>query len=65
LEAHNEQTKRNDDHLLKGASYQVLDVSSGTLVEREVPMFNALNEVLRDDFIRDSSSSRRRIAIAN
>jgi benzoyl-CoA 2,3-dioxygenase component B len=29
-------------------------VQDGRLVEREVPMLNALNEVLRDDFIKDS-----------
>jgi len=56
LKGRHKETKRNDDHLLKGASYQVLDASSGTLVEREVPMLNALNEVLRDDFIRDSEA---------
>jgi benzoyl-CoA 2,3-dioxygenase component B len=28
----------------------------GELREREVPMLNALNEVLRDDFIRDSEA---------
>jgi benzoyl-CoA 2,3-dioxygenase component B len=32
----------------------VLNVQGGQLVEREVPLLNALNEVLRDDFIRDS-----------
>ena len=54
------ETKRNDDHVLKDASYKVLDASSGgsqgELREREVPMLNALNEVLRDDFIRDSEA---------
>ena len=49
-----EETKRDDDHLLKGGSYRILDVKDGTLAEREVPMLNALNEVLRDDFIKDS-----------
>jgi benzoyl-CoA 2,3-dioxygenase component B len=29
-------------------------VHGGQLVEKEVPMLNALNEVLRDDFIKDS-----------
>jgi benzoyl-CoA 2,3-epoxidase subunit B len=29
-------------------------VQNGTLVEKEVPMLNALNEVLRDDYIKDS-----------
>ncbi len=49
-----EETKRADDHLLKGATYKILETHDGALVEREVPMLNALNEVLRDDFIRDS-----------
>ena len=49
-----EESKRSDDHRLHDASYTVLDVADGKLVEREAPMRNALNEVLRDDFIRDS-----------
>jgi benzoyl-CoA 2,3-dioxygenase component B len=49
-----EEGKRNDDHRLHGATYRVLDVVDGKLVERDAPMLNALNEVLRDDFIRDS-----------
>ena len=51
-----EEGKRTDDHLLKGRSYPVLDVQDGRLVEKEVPMLNALNEVLRDDFIKDSEA---------
>jgi benzoyl-CoA 2,3-dioxygenase component B len=54
LKGRYEEGKRNDDHLLKGQTYKVLEVHDGQLVEREVPMLNALNEVLRDDFIRDS-----------
>ena len=49
-----DETKRNDDHVLKGRSYPVPSVVDGALAERDVPMLNALNEVLRDDFIRDS-----------
>lgn len=49
-----EEGKRDDDHRLQGASYRILDVQDGAIVEREVPLLNALNEVLRDDFIRDS-----------
>jgi benzoyl-CoA 2,3-dioxygenase component B len=55
LKGRYEETKRNDDHLLKGDAYKILDVQGGTLVEKEVPMLNALNEVLRDDYIRDSA----------
>jgi len=54
LKGRYEEGKRTDDHVLAGATYRLLDVKDGQLVEREVPMLNALNEVLRDDFIRDS-----------
>jgi len=49
-----EEGKRADDHVLKAASYTIVEAIDGKLVPREVPMLNALNEVLRDDFIRDS-----------
>jgi len=49
-----EEGKRTDDHMLKSQSYGVLHVVGGQLVEKQVPMLKALNEVLRDDFIRDS-----------
>ena len=53
-----EEGKRDDDHVLKGRTYPVLEAGagkdSGQLVEKQVPMLNALNEVLRDDFIKDS-----------
>jgi benzoyl-CoA 2,3-dioxygenase component B len=49
-----EEGKRSDDHLLKDQTYKVLEVQGGQLAEKNVPMLNALNEVLRDDFIKDS-----------
>jgi len=54
LKGRYEEGKRDDDHLLKGRTYKVLEVQNGALVEKDVPMLNALNEVLRDDFIKDS-----------
>jgi len=54
LKGRYEEGKRTDDHVLKGQSYKVLEVQGGQLVEKEVPMLNALNEVLRDDYIKDS-----------
>jgi len=54
LKGRYEEGKRGDDHRLHGQSYKVLQASDGRLVEKEVPMLNALNEVLRDDFIKDS-----------
>ena len=49
-----EEGKRTDDHQLRGQHYKVLNVVDGQLVEKEVPMLNALNEVLRDDYLTDS-----------
>ncbi|MCY7371977.1 MAG: benzoyl-CoA 2,3-epoxidase subunit BoxB [Polaromonas sp.] len=51
-----EESRRDDDHALKGQTYKVLEARNGELHEKDVPMLNALNEVLRDDFIRDSVS---------
>ncbi len=58
LKGRYEEGKRMDDHVLKGQTYTVLEAGvgqyNGQLVEKQVPMLNALNEVLRDDFIKDS-----------
>jgi benzoyl-CoA 2,3-dioxygenase component B len=35
-----------DDHALKNDVYRILNAQNGQLVEKEVPMLNALNEVL-------------------
>ena len=48
------ETKRSDDHVLKGQTYRMLQAVDGKLMESDAPMLNALNEVLRDDYIRDS-----------
>jgi benzoyl-CoA 2,3-dioxygenase component B len=54
LKGRYEEAKRTDDHQLVDQTYKLLDVHEGKLVERDVPMRNALNEVLRDDFIKDT-----------
>jgi benzoyl-CoA 2,3-dioxygenase component B len=54
LKGRYEEGKRQDDHVLKGQTYKVIQAQGGQLMEREVPMLNALNEVLRDDYIVDS-----------
>src|SRR3546814_6807156 len=48
LKGRYEEGKRTDDHQLKNDTYRVLEVVNGQLRETEVPMLNALNEVLRD-----------------
>jgi benzoyl-CoA 2,3-epoxidase subunit B len=54
LKGRYEEGKRIDDHILKGQTYRVLESRDGKLQEKEVPLLNALNEVLRDDYIKDS-----------
>jgi benzoyl-CoA 2,3-epoxidase subunit B len=55
-----EEGKRQDDHQLRGQTYKVLQVEGGVIKEKEVPMLNALNEVLRDDYIADSRAGVER-----
>ncbi len=54
LKGRYEETKRDDDHKLYDRTYNVLAIQDGRLTEKSVPMLNALNEVLRDDYIKDS-----------
>src|SRR5258708_13543211 len=49
-----DEAKRDGDHRLRDDTYEVLDVGDGRLRTRRVPMLNALNEVLRADFVGDS-----------
>jgi len=49
-----EEGKRADDHRLHDQTYPVQEIADGRIVTRDAPMLNALNEVLRDDYIRDS-----------
>ena len=49
-----EETKIADDHVLAGATYPVLEVRDGRLVTVEAPALNALNEKLRDDYVKDA-----------
>ncbi len=55
-----DEAKREGDHRLHSETYEILEVKDGRLAPRRVPMLNALNEVLRDDFVRDSLSGVER-----
>jgi benzoyl-CoA 2,3-dioxygenase component B len=48
-----EETKKIDDHLLKGATYPVACLAGEGIVSREEAALTALNERLRDDYIVD------------
>ena len=63
LKGRYEEQKRTDDHQLVGASYKILILDDGAIVEKEVPMLNALNEVLRDDYIKALCGTVRRNGI--
>jgi len=43
-----------DDHELQQSQYPVLEVGDRVLTNKNAPALNALNERLRDDFVRDS-----------
>jgi len=48
-----EETKKDDDHRLKDATYQVTALDGERIVTREEPALPTLNERLRDDYIAD------------
>lgn len=54
LKGRYQEDKLGDDHQLKDQSYPVLDVGTGELLTKQAPALNALNERLRDDFMKDS-----------
>ena len=45
-----------DDHVLAGATYPVLRLKDGAIVQEEVPALSALNMRLRDDFVGDANA---------
>jgi benzoyl-CoA 2,3-dioxygenase component B len=49
------ETEHRDDHILGEQSYPVLHVAGDRLVETSQPALLAINEVLRDEYIRDSA----------
>jgi benzoyl-CoA 2,3-dioxygenase component B len=51
-----EETKINDDHLLSDATYPVSEVIGGKIVVKQVSALTALNERLREDYIREIES---------
>jgi benzoyl-CoA 2,3-dioxygenase component B len=54
LKGRYEETKYSDDDLLRGAVYPVLQIIDGRIAAGEAPALNALNEKLRDDYIKDT-----------
>jgi benzoyl-CoA 2,3-dioxygenase component B len=48
--------KLTDDHRLRDATYPVLRLSGGAVVQEDVPALSALNMRLRDDYIQDAAA---------
>jgi benzoyl-CoA 2,3-dioxygenase component B len=55
-----EETRIKDDHVLTDAVYPVFEVRNGEIVEQPVPALTALNERLRDDYIKEVTSGVER-----
>jgi benzoyl-CoA 2,3-dioxygenase component B len=56
LKGRYEEGRIQDDHVLKEQSYPVLKAVNGEMITADAPALNALNEKLRDDYIKDSVS---------
>jgi benzoyl-CoA 2,3-dioxygenase component B len=54
------QEARFDDHLVKEAVYEMSVLEDGTVVNKPVPLRNAMNEVLRDWYVGDCASGVER-----
>jgi len=48
-----EETKLDDDHKLDNSEYAVPDIAGDQIIIKQVPALTALNERLRDDYIKD------------
>jgi benzoyl-CoA 2,3-dioxygenase component B len=48
------------DHLALGDTYRMPVLAEGRLAEQEVPLRNAMNEVLRDEYVKDSERALAR-----
>jgi len=55
-----EETKLADDHVLSNAEYPVSEVVGDKIITKHVPALTALNERLRDDYIREIESGLSR-----
>lgn len=55
-----QEEKKPDDHKLDGLFKDVPVVENGQLVNRQVPLRNALNEILREDYMGDLVKALRR-----
>src|SRR5262249_54471280 len=55
-----EETRIKDDHVLSDSTYDVMEVAGDRIEAKPVPALTALNERLRDDYIREVQSGVER-----
>ncbi len=60
LKGRYQEQKKYTEHLLRDDSFTLTVVDGGRLSEREVPLRNALNEVLRGEYVRDCERALER-----
>jgi len=54
------EAKLNDDHKLQGAEYTLRRLSNGAITQESVPALSAINQRLRDDYVKDASGGVKR-----
>ncbi len=60
LKGRYQEQKKYEDHIAASDMYTLLSVEDGQLKPREVPLRNALNEVLRQEYVKDSERALAR-----
>jgi benzoyl-CoA 2,3-dioxygenase component B len=60
LKGRYQEQKKYDEHVLAEGSFTLPVVEDGRIGEREVPLRNALNEVLRGEYVRDCERALER-----
>ncbi|MEP6707366.1 MAG: benzoyl-CoA 2,3-epoxidase subunit BoxB [Pyrinomonadaceae bacterium] len=60
LKGRYQEQKKYEDHIAANDMYTLLAVEDGQLKPREVPLRNALNEVLRQEYVKDSERALAR-----
>jgi benzoyl-CoA 2,3-dioxygenase component B len=55
-----QETRRKDDHVLLDVTRELTEVQDGRLATRTVPLLNALNLDLRDEYVADCSHGLKR-----
>src|SRR5512132_1201172 len=55
-----QEQRKYDEHVAANDMYTLMAVADGKLQPREVPLRNALNEVLRQEYVKDSERALAR-----